>query len=1057
MVGIAFMVMMLILVATVIALSANQAELEDATKRHYRSFKIADQLRQSSDDLTRFARTYVVTGDPIYEQYFLNILDIRDGKIPRPQGYHNIFWDFVAHDQNEIDQSGPGQSLLSLMKHEGFTSDELAKIAEAKANSDALVDLENVAMSAVKGLFKDDQGQFTIQKKPDLEMARNLLHGREYHAAKAQIMRPIQEFFILLEKRTSTELQLIQQKQESLLIVAMLCLILSLGIFAYAIYLFRRKVMNPINALKSGAMAVEQGDLSHRVPIFNLDEFGVLSSQFNTMVEEVSTSMESLQGEIEERKKIEFKLAKSREVAESATQAKSDFLANMSHEIRTPMNAIIGMSHLAMQTELNRKQLDYISKIHNAANSLLGIINDILDFSKIEAGKMEMESVPFNLEDTLENLSHLITVKTREKGLELLIATSPDVPNGLLGDSLRLSQILINLANNAVKFTEKGEIVIRVEVVEPRKEDEEDVTLQFSVTDSGIGMTEAQMNKLFQSFSQADASTTRKYGGTGLGLTISKKLTEMMGGKIWVESNPGEGSSFIFTAKFGLSEEAENRKPTLIKNLLGLPLLIVDDSSISREIMRQLAEALTFQVEVVASGAEALELIQQRDQQGNPYQLVLMDWKMPVMDGIEASRCIKSNLQLQSPPKIVMVTAYDRQALLDQMGREKMDGFLSKPVSASTLMDVAAVAMGYEELQSVPSSSSELGIEITAPIRGARVLLVEDNEINQQVATELLELAQLHVTVADNGEIGVAKVKVEPFDVVLMDIQMPIMDGYAATKEIRSDPNYAELPIIAMTANAMAGDKEKCLDAGMNDHIAKPIDPKEMYSTLAKWIKPGEREVPLELQQRLAENQDTAEQPSLDLPGFDFISALKRIGGNTKTYRRILGQVLEDEADVMERLAQSLDEEDRETAIRIAHTLKGVSGNIGATALQNVSAELEAAIKDYGRPPEELIRATGERLDETLSTIKTALEQSHTPVKSEAISTGEMIKELALIAEGIEECDAEVEADVDSLLMKVDEPSHRTSLKQLQHHLSNYDFDAASSHLSEFLKSLGKG
>ncbi|MGD2024075.1 MAG: response regulator, partial [Desulfobacterales bacterium] len=524
--------------------------------------------------------------------------------------------------------------------------------------------------------------------------------------------------------------------------------------------------------------------------------------------------------DITERKRMEDEIIEAKQIADEANKAKSDFLANMSHEIRTPMNAVIGMTHLALKTELTAKQKDYLHKIQSSANSLLGIINDILDFSKIEAGKLDMESVDFNLEDVLDNLGNLISVKAQEKeDLEVLFATAQNVPRYLVGDPLRLGQILINLANNAVKFTDTGEIVVSTDLV---KKNKDRITLKFSVSDTGIGLTEEQAGKLFQSFTQADTSTTRKYGGTGLGLTISKRLVEMMDGQIWVESEPGQGSTFAFTATFGLGREEVKKRFAPVGDLRGMKVLVVDDNPTSREILRDMLESFSFEVTLAATGQEGITEIEKADKD-KPFDLVIMDWKMPGMDGIEASKHIKENPNIKHIPQVVMVTAYGREEVMQKAEKIGLDGFLLKPVSPSVLFDTIIQAQGEEVPDTSPIAPGRGNAEALANIKGAKILLVEDNEINQQVAKEILEGADLIVTLADDGRQAVDLVKENQYDAVLMDIQMPVMDGYTATKKIRNlKSEIRNVPIIAMTAHAMAGDEDKSLQAGMNGHVTKP-------------------------------------------------------------------------------------------------------------------------------------------------------------------------------------------------------------------------------------------
>ncbi|MDP1525315.1 MAG: response regulator [Rhodocyclaceae bacterium] len=538
--------------------------------------------------------------------------------------------------------------------------------------------------------------------------------------------------------------------------------------------------------------------------------------------------------EITARKQAEEVMRKAQQIAEDAAKTKSDFLANMSHEIRTPMNAIIGMAHLALKTDMTPRQRDYVKKIQNSGQHLLGIINDILDFSKIEAGKLNVEHSEFELDKLLDNVASLVSEKTTAKGLELVFDIAPDVPRQLIGDSLRIGQILINYANNAIKFTEHGEVDIILNVQE-RTED--GILLWCGVKDTGIGLTEEQMGRLFQSFQQADTSTTRKYGGTGLGLSISKKLAELMGGSVGVESEHGKGSTFWFTAKLGIGEQrAHDLVPA--DDQQGRNVLVVDDNDSARMVLGDLLMTMSFMVDEAGSGQAAVDKIKATVGTPDAPEIVFLDWQMPGMDGFDTARAILA-LGLEKPPHLVMVTAYGREEVLKQAEDAGIEDVLIKPVNASLLFDTAIRLLGGEvEDRRSHGDAPSLMLEEMAAIKGARILLVEDNELNQEVAGEILTDAGFVVDIADNGQIAVEMVAKNAYDIVLMDMQMPVMDGVTATVEIRKDERFMNLPIVAMTANAMQQDKDRCLAAGMVDFVTKPIQPDELWTALRRWVKP---------------------------------------------------------------------------------------------------------------------------------------------------------------------------------------------------------------------------
>ncbi|MBP9737000.1 MAG: response regulator [Rhodoferax sp.] len=786
-----------------------------------------------------------------------------------------------------------------------------------------------------------------------------------------------------------------------------LVLLAALGLSLWLSGRLVRHLSAPLEDL-SGLMTrvSDNAGLQERFHTQSNDEVARLGQGFNRMVD----ALQARDAELAQyRHKLEdlvaqrtHELTLAIDAANQANHAKSDFLARMSHEIRTPMNAVIGLGKLLLKTRLDAQQRDYQEKILASSDALLGIINDVLDYSRIEAGKLNLEAIPFDLNQVMHNVANLVAVRAQEKGLELLMQIDDSVPRHLIGDPLRLSQVLTNLSNNAVKFTDSGEVVVRV----GRQDGDSAVTaaggeivLSFSVTDTGMGISPEQQRELFTPFTQVDGSITRRFGGSGLGLAICRQLTELMGGSIAVKSDVGQGSCFHFSARFRVANEPLV-SPAYSHHLAGKHVLVIDDNFSAREILRQMLAHFGMRAETASGGTQGLALMQSAAVAGDPFQLVLLDWLMPGMDGLQtAHRMRESAAALGGVPAVLMVTAGSHQKIADRLASAGLHRVLSKPVSESSLHDAMLEALMGASMARAHQQNRDQKREQHydfRSIQGARILLVDDIEINRMVALAFLGQAGLSADIAVNGQEAVQKVGQNSYDLVLMDIQMPVMDGLAATRAIRAMPEHASLPIVAMTAHAMSTDRERSLESGMNDHLTKPIDSHAFFSALLRWIKPRAR--PETSAVEVAVTEEPTSSPVIPLlDGIDTESGLSNHMHRPALYLQILLGFQREFGSTADDIDQALAAADFPLARRLAHSIKSAAATIGAMELSRCAKTLEDSYEQQQRSDQGLsaLVAALRRVLASLSTL--AREQNFSSRLNNVAETASFEVQMALI------------------------------------------------------------
>ena len=937
--------LVMISVATLNALSA-YTDAHEAARHRQESMELMVEVHREVDLLSRLVSSYVTTANPRYLIYYYDILAIREGSKPPLQGVSATYWEEVISGMRSYvpPPPGAGEALFERGSRLGFDAAEQAILQRVFRVTEEMKEVEQVAFAATQGLYDPVRKEMVSEAEPQPEFANVLLHEAHYLKHRADLAIAVAELSAQVDQRTKVALVQAGETLRRWIVVALMLLVWSVFVLIFGYYYLKRNLLAPLTSLHQTALALADKSYGQRVgDIHGVEEVHSLATTIDSMAS-------AIEEDLAQRELVQRALRQARARAEVAAETKAIFLANMSHEIRTPMNAIIGMAYLALRSGLPARQHDYVSKIHVAAKSLLGILNDILDYSKIEAGKVALEAVRFDLEDVVQNALFMVQEKAEDKGLELILDFQPSPSlRYLVGDPLRLGQVLINLLSNAVKFTERGHVCLRV--VETSG-DASTAIVAFHVEDTGIGMTSEQQGRLFGEFTQADGSTTRKYGGTGLGLAISRRLVLAMSGDLQVESTFGSGSTFRFNVQMPVV--CDGGPDELEQSICARRALVVDDYPPARESMVRLLRAMGCpHVDGVGAGEEAVRrLMESRDQSG-AYDLLVVDWLLPDMTGGELiDRLLSRGGAL--PACVIVVSATDPALLRQEAVQTGITEVVQKPLMPGELARICCAAREDRENDAPQHTVPRLAARV---LEGMSVLLVEDNLMNQQVACEMLRDWGAHVEVAGNGQEALDCVAAHPpayFAAILMDIEMPVMDGREATLRLRENPRHADLPIIAMTAHVVGHGMSDALAQGVSAYVAKPFEPDVLLNMLQRYWGGAPDYCGPPAWQSVPDDCERFVQALMGIDAIDAAMLLRRFAGRVRFLRRALRQFAEDYANWIVSFERSLEQGEMDVARRQVHTLKGLAGTFAMLPLQSSLVVLESALREGGKPEDEL-------------------------------------------------------------------------------------------------------